>query len=147
MCSSDLANKERRENRSSSISNTNYLKARNESVSDEDLMSIFERTYGKLEKTKQLEPVIRKAKLTPEEINYRSPHRNIDYKGPEYILIDGYNLIHSWDKLKAIALDDFGAASKELIDILCNYRGFRGDDCYFIAVFDAYKVKGNRGRM
>lgn len=61
--------------------------------------------------------------------------------GTEYILVDGYNIIFAWDELKAIAAESLDAARSRLINILCNYQGFR--QCELILVFDAYKVKGN----
>jgi predicted RNA-binding protein with PIN domain len=103
-------------------------------------MEIFERTYGKInrdsrtalytEKNKEPAPKT-KAKPVP--------------KGPEYLLIDGYNIIFAWDELKKIAADNLDAARSQLINILCNYQGFR--QCELILVFDAYKVKNNKGEI
>ena len=44
-----------------------------------------------------------------------------------------------------MAIVDFGAARDALIDILCNYQGVK--QCQLIVVFDAYKVKGNKGSV
>lgn len=104
--------------------------------SDEELMEIYERTYGKIERDKRY--AVR-----------RAPRENIKFKvkplpkGPEYILVDGYNIIFSWEELKHLAADSLETARQRLIDILCNYRGFR--ECELILVFDAYKVKGSHG--
>ncbi len=109
-------------------------------VEDKELMEIFERTYGKInrdsrsalytEKNKEPAPKS-KAKPLP--------------KGPEYLLVDGYNIIFAWDELKKIASDSLDTARSQLINILCNYQGFR--QCELILVFDAYKVKGNKGEV
>ena len=65
--------------------------------------------------------------------------------GPEYLLVDGYNIIFAWEELKAIARESLDAARKALCDLLCNYQGCR--KCQVIAVFDAYKVRGGRGSV
>ena len=67
------------------------------------------------------------------------------FSGPEYLLVDGYNIIFAWDELKAIARDNLDAARKALCDLLCNYQGYK--KCVVIAVFDAYKVKGGLGSV
>ena len=65
--------------------------------------------------------------------------------GPEYLLVDGSNVIFAWDELKAIARDNLDAARKSLMDLLSNYQGFR--KCRVILVFDAYKVPGGQGSV
>ena len=59
------------------------------------------------------------------------------------MLVDGYNIIHSWPELKELAKDSLDAARSRLIDIMCNYQGYK--KCILILVFDAYKVKDNLG--
>ena len=111
---------------------------------DRELQAIFERTYG---------PVKRRAFIPPKEPRRPAPaetereKRAIreQFSGPEYLLVDGYNIIFAWDELKAIARDNLDAARKQLCDILSNFRGFR--KCQVIAVFDAYKVKGGQGSV
>ncbi|MBP1543830.1 MAG: NYN domain-containing protein, partial [Oscillospiraceae bacterium] len=51
------------------------------------------------------------------------------------------NIIFAWDELSALAKENLDLARTRLINILCNYRGFK--QCDLILVFDAYKVKGN----
>ena len=104
-------------------------------VSDEELMAIFEMTYGKIKR----EPsrAFKKTKVVNiEDKNLRLPK----YSGPDYLLVDGYNIIFSWEDLKKIAEDNLDAARGELINRMCNYQGYAG--CELILVFDAYKVKG-----
>ena len=62
-------------------------------------------------------------------------------KKPEYLLVDGYNIIFAWDELKALAEVNLDGARGRLLDILCNYQGIRG--CEVIAVFDAYRLSGH----
>ena len=66
-------------------------------------------------------------------------------QGPEYLLVDGYNVIFAWEELERLARQDVAAARGALEDILSNYQGFRR--CVVILVFDAYKVKGNPGSV
>ena len=106
---------------------------------DKELMQIFEQTYG---------PIVRKnynktakrhvAALNTDNQNHRKPTPK--YDGTEYVLVDGYNVIYSWDKLRYAAEGSFDGARESLITILSNYQGFK--KCELIAVFDAYKVKG-----
>lgn len=44
---------------------------------------------------------------------------------PECLLVDGYNIIHSWPELKELAKDNLDAARTRLIDIMCNYQGYK----------------------
>ena len=66
-------------------------------------------------------------------------------EGPEHLLVDGYNVIFSWEELKALAQESLEAARGRLMDILCNYAAYR--QCVPILVFDAYKVKGGAGSV
>ena len=58
-------------------------------------------------------------------------------------IIDGYNLIYSWDSLKAVAEKSFEDARRELVELLENYSAFT--KMHVTLVFDAYLVKGGRG--
>lgn len=60
-----------------------------------------------------------------------------------YLMIDGYNVIHNWEDLSALAREDYGAARERLVDILRNYQGFTG--YHVTVIFDAYKVAGGQG--
>ena len=58
----------------------------------------------------------------------------------EYLLVDGYNIIFSWENLRALAQRDIKAARDALLDDLSNYAGYMKANV--ICVFDAYKVAG-----
>lgn len=62
-------------------------------------------------------------------------------KLPEYLLVDGYNIIFAWEELNDLAKVNIGSARDRLADILCNYQGFR--KCSLILVFDAYRLEGH----
>ena len=106
---------------------------------EEELIRIYERTYGPIRR----DPVsaMRTVKRR-EPSETHSPRRAArpQLEGPEHLLVDGYNVIFAWDELKELAADNLDAARARLMDILCNYAGYK--QCVPILVFDAYKVKG-----
>ena len=55
--------------------------------------------------------------------------------------MDGYNIIFAWDDLKELADKNIDSARDKLMDILCNYQGYK--KCQLMVVFDAYRVKGH----
>ena len=63
----------------------------------------------------------------------------------EYLLVDGYNIIFSWEELRSLARENLDAARMKLLEIMCNYQGYRG--IQVIVIFDAYKVKGGMGSV
>ena len=107
---------------------------------EKELMSIFEQTYGKVERRsfQPQRPPARRELADSYSIREQQP-------GPDYLLVDGYNIIFAWPELQPVARDNLDAARKMLLDILANYRAFRGGE--IILVFDAYKVKGNPGSL
>ena len=107
---------------------------------DKELQAIYERTYGAV---KRKEFIPRKADVIAE--NHKKPVKTPFTQLPEYLLVDGYNIIFAWDELKALAAESLAAARQSLADILSNYQGYR--KCGVILVFDAYKVKGNPGSV
>ena len=109
-------------------------------AADRELMRIFEQTYGPVRKRSEGSPARRyTADTTEPKLNTKRNKRPID--ATEYVLVDGYNVIHSWDSLRPLSDGDLEASRNALINILCNYRGYRR--CELILVFDAYLVKGN----
>ena len=111
--------------------------------SDSELQAIFERTYGKIER-KAFEPPPKPARYDLSD-NYKTSYAATPQKQPEYLLVDGYNIIFAWPELKMLAQDNIAAARDSLEEILMNYQGYK--KCTVILVFDAYKVKGNPGSI
>lgn len=105
-------------------------------AADKELMEIFERTYGKIKRDER--SAMRTEKRPPPP---KTPKLPLPPKGPEYLLVDGYNIIFGWEELNKLAKENLELARTRLINILCNYQGFRR--CELILVFDAYRVKGN----
>lgn len=58
----------------------------------------------------------------------------------EYLLVDGYNIIHAWPDLKKFAEGNMDLARIKLLDALASYGGIRHGE--IIVVFDAYGVEG-----
>ena len=102
-------------------------------AAEKELEEIFIRTYGKVE---------RKGGLTPKtyESEYAKKQCKKEEAMQEYLLVDGYNVIFAWEELKELAKVSIEAARDKLMDILCNYQGYK--KCVLILVFDAYKVEG-----
>ncbi|WP_448901533.1 NYN domain-containing protein [Eubacterium sp.] len=107
---------------------------------DKELMEIFEQTYGKIKHKNPNNSHFTFTEKT-EKPNPKKMPKAPKYEGSEYLLVDGYNVIFSWDNLKNLADSSIDGARNALINILCNYQGYKR--CEVIVVFDAYKVKGN----
>ena len=106
---------------------------------DAELMKIFEQTYGPIKR----DPL---AAFRPVQKTERPDFAAEQWTiAPEYLLVDGYNIIFAWDELNALAKESLDAARKKLADILCNYQGFK--KCVLILVFDAYRVPGSPGSI
>ncbi len=109
---------------------------------DEELLAIFERTYGPIRRGEY--DAFRPRKKPTESVSKPKPVKPLP-EGPEYLLIDGYNIIFAWEDLKKLAKENLEIARANLIDRMCNYQGF--SECELILVFDAYKVKNNPGEV
>ena len=107
----------------------------NYKVDDKELEEIFIRTYGPIKRRLSKE-MNRKVEEQKEE------KRTIL---PECLLVDGYNIIFSWDELNELSKTNLDHARTRLMEILNNYQGYR--KCLLIVVFDAYKIKKNVGSI
>ena len=102
---------------------------------DAELLKIFERTYGPIKR----DPL---AAFRPVQKRERPDFAAEQWEiAPEYLLVDGYNIIFAWDELNALSKESLDAARH----ILCNYQGFQ--KCVLILVFDAYRVPGSPGSI
>ncbi|MBQ8975023.1 MAG: TetM/TetW/TetO/TetS family tetracycline resistance ribosomal protection protein, partial [Oscillospiraceae bacterium] len=99
---------------------------------DRELQRIFEMTYGQSKST--FLPRRQEHIPTAEDMLERTDVSD------EYLLVDGYNVIHSWQELRQIAQESLDLARQALINVLSNYQGYTGKNV--ILVFDAYKVAG-----
>ena len=110
-------------------------KPREKWVSEEELIKIYEHTYGKIE---QKLPRKMKTEKTPATMPKSMPKPKKYDK--TYLLVDGYNIIFASDELKKQADESLDLARTTLISKLCGYKAVR--DCEIILVFDAYRVSG-----
>ena len=111
-------------------------------AAEEELMAIFEKTYGPVKRNLPQE------EKTRERIyGDRTPRPGKPRPRPEkeYLLVDGYNMIFAWETLRELAQKDIKAARDLLIDILADYAGYASFSV--ICVFDAYKVAEGRERV
>lgn len=65
-------------------------------------------------------------------------------KPKEYLFVDGYNIINSWDNLRKLSDVSLETARNELIEIMSEYQQYTG--IKVIVVFDAHLLKGSIGR-
>lgn len=107
-------------------------------ATDQELMDIFERTYGPIQREKKKQRRVTERTVKP----FKSKPLP---EGPEYTLVDGYNIIFAWDELKELARESLDMARSKLIYMLSSYQGFLNSPV--IIVFDAYRVKGNPGSV
>lgn len=107
---------------------------------EEELLRIFEMTYGN-SGHKSLKPM-----RTQKNLPVAKPKaKTAQTAGSSYLLIDGYNIIFAWEELKEIAQESLEHARELFIDRLCNYQAMKQNNV--ILVFDAYKVKGSHGEV
>ena len=104
---------------------------------EEELQAIFERTFGPVKRDRgAFQKKTVHASVPTTHYKAGKPRKE------EYLLVDGYNIIFSWEELNELAKENIHAACDKLMDILSNYQGYR--KCTLILVLDAYKVEGHR---
>ena len=101
-------------------------------ATDKELEEIFEKTFGPIKRKKYNEKKVRQYS----ENKQKAIHKKVL---PQCLLVDGYNIVFAWDELKKIAKTNIDGARDRLLDIMCNYQGYKGNTV--IVVFDAYNVK------
>ena len=102
------------------------------SIDDRELETIMEREFGK----------IKRPQYSARQVNAAASEPAFEKK-PEFIIVDGYNLIFAWDELKKLAADRLDLARGRLMDMLSNYCGFT--KAKLVLVFDGFRTPGNPG--
>ena len=102
------------------------------SIDDRELEAIMEREFGK----------IKRPQYSARQVNAAASEPTFEKK-PEFIIVDGYNLIFAWDELKKLAADRLDLARGRLMDMLSNYCGFT--KAKLVLVFDGFRTPGNPG--
>ena len=116
---------------------------------DQELEAIFTRTYGPIKH--RVGDALKPRNAASVQASPERERREQNGKGRktererEYLLVDGYNIIFSWEELKDLAKDNLAGARGMLMDILSNYQGYKKNT--LILVFDAYKVEGGQGQV
>lgn len=110
-------------------------------LDQEELEEIFTRTYGPIRRERNA------FQKTSRTVTAPASPRKSKPKEPEkeYLLVDGYNIIFAWEDLNELAKVNIEGARNKLMDILCNYQGYK--KCTLILVFDAYKVESGQGSV
>ena len=102
------------------------------SIDDRELEAIMEREFGKIKRPQYSARHVNAAASEP-----------VFEKKPEFIIVDGYNLIFAWDELKKLTADRLDLARGRLMDMLSNYCGFT--KAKLVLVFDGFRTPGNPG--
>ena len=105
---------------------------------EKELLAIFERTYGAIRRRDVLPQMMLRSEDKREFLQSLGP-------ADDFLLVDGYNILFAWDELKELARTSLDTARHVLMNLLCNYQGYRG--CTLILVFDAYKVPQGLGAV
>lgn len=108
-------------------------------IDEDELIKIFEATYGKIERKLPGQMKTVKKELGDYVKRKKKP------TGSDYLLIDGYNIIYSDENLKNAAQSSLADARNLLIDMAATYNSLKQIEV--IVVFDAYRVKGNQGSV
>jgi len=108
-------------------------------IDPEEIDRILNQTYYANQGRKSLW----QKRRTAAESYYRS---NIEQSKPmvskvNYLLVDGYNIIHAWPELKELAEENMDGARMKLLEELSKFQGIQ--KCEIIVVFDAYRVQRN----
>lgn len=74
--------------------------------------------------------------------NYEKSKAYSTERKENYLLVDGYNIIHDWQELKEHIEDNMEGARLKLLEILSNYQWLKPYE--IIVVFDAYRVIGHQ---
>ena len=111
-------------------------------ITNDELEEIFTRTYGPIKREKSGWQKSRR--MDYRESASSAPAKKQEVRD-EYLLVDGYNIIFSWEELNELAKVNVESERTKLMDILSNYQGYKKMN--LILVFDAYRVEGGQGSV
>ncbi len=107
-------------------------------ISEEEVEAIMMREFGPIRRKQYSEP-----KIIVSGKSEKLPKKKPVVPQKKMMIVDGYNVIHSWDGLKKLAAENLEDARKSLIDTLTNYVAYTKTE--LVLVFDAYLVKDGMG--
>lgn len=107
---------------------------------DKELEAIFTRTYGESKRKLSYDSGPRQVVYDAGTYNRTKKEEPVE----EYLLVDGYNILYAWDELRELMKVTLDGARHRLMDMLCNYQGYRR--CNLIVVFVPTRLRRNRKR-
>jgi len=114
-------------------------------IEPEEIERIFSQTFyankGKRSHWNKKRKSPEKSHSAPDTNTVR-PKKTEEEKKEDFLLVDGYNVIHAWPELKELADSDMEGARMRLLDLLSKYRGIK--KLHIMVVFDAYRVQRHR---
>ena len=109
-------------------------------VQEDDLMDVLKRASGN-NRNDSKRDMRKPVKKTDEETKPKKPV--MKKKLPPCLIVDGYNMIYSWEEYHELADQDITTAREMLIDELMAYQAYL--KWHMIIVFDGYRVQDNYG--
>ena len=121
----------------------NTVSALDAALGTEEIDAILHRSSFANSNTKEAKhyrPFAKTRSFDPVASGYKGKE-TVQNSGTSYLLVDGYNIIFSWNELKELAATNLDAARNKLLDSMCNYQAMK--KCELIVVFDAYRVQNH----
>ena len=121
----------------------NTFSALDAALGTEEIDAILHRSAFANSNTKEAKhyrPFAKTRSFDPVASGYKGKE-TVQNSGTSYLLVDGYNIIFSWNELKELAATNLDAARNKLLDSMCNYQAMK--KCELIVVFDAYRVQNH----
>ncbi len=121
----------------------NTISALDAALGTEEIDAILRRSSFANSNTKEAKhyrPFAKTRSFDPVASGYKGKE-TVQNSGTSYLLVDGYNIIFSWNALKELAATNLDAARIKLLDTMCNYQAMK--KCELIVVFDAYRVQNH----
>lgn len=103
------------------------VKQRNYHVDDAEVERVMRMTYG------EVKPRVKEKRVALDKNTVQ-----VKATKPQCFIVDGYNIIHDWENLKAMARENLDAARNQLTHYMSSFQGYK--KCVLILVFDAYNV-------
>ncbi len=121
----------------------NTISALDAALGTEEIDAILRRSSfanSNTKETKHYRPFAKAKSFDSAAQGYKGKE-TVQTVGTSYLLVDGYNIIFSWNELKELAATNLDAARNALLDSMCNYQAMK--KCELIVVFDAYRVQNH----
>ena len=121
----------------------NTISALDAALGTEEIDAILRRSSfanSNTKETKHYRPFAKTKSYDSAAPGYKGKE-TVQNSGTSYLLVDGYNIIFSWNELKELAAANLDAARNKLLNSMCNYQAMK--KCELIVVFDAYRVQNH----